>query len=571
MGWLQRLEKASSISNHAPHDDYWFDRALRPTASGVEITYDDALGITALWNGIHLIANALATVPLRLKRRKRGGGTEDARDDPRFRIANRRPNPWQTAFGWRQMSQGHLLLRGNTYAQKVVRSSGQLDSLVPLHPTRMQVEVEGGEIFYLYTRDDGTRRVFPAGEILHIRGLSTNGLVGYCPVTVLRESLGAVVATDRYAARFFKNNARPAGVVKAPTIISDPLFKKAKAEWQATLGGDGTHSTAFLDGGMEFQSIGFSAEDSQLVNSRTFNIQEAARILNIPPHKLKEMSRSTFSNIEHQGIEWVVDTIQPWAENWEQQLDADLLSEREQATLFFKFDLKALLRGDSAQRAAYMQARFNMGSLTGNQIRQLEDEEPAGPDLDRYYVQQSLMPVDKVDEVLAAKSAPPAAPALSPPNDEEPNQKLAAFVPVLRDLAARMLHREITAAKRAAKKHDWVAFRVWIDEYYEEAAGTTAQQMIPLATSMAQLAGCLGPQVGEVIRNYAVAAAQAMTTDSTTALRDLLRVTPVEDLDGELDTLLESWRFSRPDAIAEREIGRAAELFTVKQLKEAAA
>lgn len=575
MSPLQRLARAwrvLTIKNYAPWDDYWFDRVMRPTASGVDVTYDDALGISALWNGIHLIANALATVPLRLYRRKRGGGNEEAREDPRFRIVNRRPNPWQTAFGWRQMSQGHLLLRGNTYAQKVVRSSGQLDSLVPLHPTRMAVEVEGGEIFYRYTRDDGTSRAFRAEEVLHIRGLSTNGLVGYCPVTVLRESLGAVVATDRYAARFFKNNARPAGVVKSPTIISEPLFKKAKAEWQATLGGEGQHSTAFLDGGMEFQAIGFSAEDSQLVNSRTFNVQEAARMLNIPPHKLKEMSRSTFSNIEHQGIEWVVDTIQPWAENWEQQLDADLLSEREQATLFFKFDLKALLRGDSAQRAAYMQARFNMGSISANEIRQLEDEEPIVGG-DRYFVQQSLMPVDKIDEVLAAKSAAPALPSPAEPKLLPAGDVAAmrSFTPVLRDFAARLLHREITAAKRAAKKHDWVAFRIWVDEYYGEAVGTTAQQMIPLATSMAQVAGCLGPQVAEVIRSYAVAAAQAMTTDSTTGLRDLLRVTPAEDLDGAIEALLESWRFSRPDAIAEREIGRAAELFTVKQPKEAAA
>jgi HK97 family phage portal protein len=565
---LTHAWRALTIQNYAPHDDYWYDRILRPTAAGVDVSHDEVLGITAFWNGVHLIANALAMVPLRLHRRK-SRGTDEAREDRRFRIVNRRPNPWQTAFGWRQMKQGHLLLRGNTYSQKVMRGDGTLDSLVPLHPTRMEMKVEDGTIWYIYRRDDGSQRVFPAREILHLKGLSTNGLLGYCPVTVMRESLGAVIATDRFSARFFKNDARPRGIVKSLNAISDTAFKRLKAEWMATNGGEGQQGTAFLDNGLEFQSIGTSPEDSQLLGSRTFNVQEAARILNIPPHKLKEMSRSTFSNIEHQSIEWVVDTIQPWAENWEQQLDADLLSEREQATLFFKFDLKALLRGDSAQRAAYMQARFNMGTLSQNDIRALDDEDPiAGGD--RYYLQQNLMPLDKVDEILAAKNAPPQ---LAAPKEEEPEKTgpaLVAFGPILRDFAARTLHREITAAKRVAKKGDWAAFRAWVDEYYAEAAGTTAQQIIPLATSMAQAAGCTGLQTGDLIRNYAVAVAQVMAQESMTAIKDALLVGPPDELDQTIDALLENWRWSRPDAIAEREVVRAAEMFTTKLLEAAA-
>ena len=574
MGWLQRLEKSTSVLNYAPTDDFWFDRILRATASGVEVSHEEALGITALWNGIHLIANALAMVPLRLYRRKSGGGNAEAREDNRFRVVNRRPNSWQTAFGWRQMSQGHLLLRGNAYAQKVYRANGILDSLVPLHPNRIQLEVEDGEIFYPYQRYDGTPRTFRADEVLHVRGLSTNGLLGYCPVTVLRESLGSIIATERYTGRFFKNNAQPSGVVKAPTPIDDKKYKRLKEEWAATHGGEGQSGTAFLDSGMEFQAIGFSAEDSQLINSRTFNVQEAARILNIPPHKLKEMSRSTFSNIEHQSIEWVVDTIQPWAENWEQQLDADLLSEREQATLFFKFDLKALLRGDSQQRAAYMQARFNMGSLSPNEIRELDDEDPIEGG-DRYYLQQNLMPTDKVDDILENKQTPvaalPAAVAVNPSDGQQ--RPVRAFVPVLRDVASRILNREIIAAKRAAgraaKNHDWDPFRVWIAEYYKEEAGLTAQKFIPIATSMAQAFGCAHQSVDEMIREYAVIAAHALVEDSTMALLEVLRVTPAQEVEGAILAMLESWRWTRPDLIAEREVARATAMFSAKQLEVA--
>lgn len=568
MPFRQRLTKAWHVlrNAYAPHDDYWYDRVLRPTASGVEVDHEQAMGITALWNGVHLIANALAMVPLRLYRRKASGGNSEAREDRRFRLVNRRPNPWQTSFGWRQMSQGHLLLRGNSYHQKVVRGDGTIDSLVPLHPTRMQVEVEDGEIYYRYRRDTGQDRIFAAGEILHVRGLSTNGIVGYCPVTVLRESLGSIIATDRYAGKFFKNNASPSGVVRAPGPIGNDSFKRLKEEWRRTHGGEGQQGVAFLDSGMEFQAIGLSPEDSQLTNSRIFNVQEAARILNIPPHKLKEMSRSTFSNIEHQGIEWVVDTIQPWAENWEQQLDADLLSEREQATLFFKFDLKALLRGDSQQRAAYFQARFNMGSLSPNEIRELDDEDPI-PGGDRYWVQQNLMPVDMADEILAAKNTPAPAPATPEPAAEPTN--LRAFVPVIRDCAARLLYAETKAAKKAAKKNDWAAFRVWVDEYYDEAVGLNAQRLMPLANGLAEAAGVRG-DVLEAVRNFSASAAQAMTLESVTALRDLVRVTPADELDNALDALLTSWLETRPDTIAEREVNRALDVFLPKQLEKAA-
>jgi HK97 family phage portal protein len=563
---LLAVWRVLTIKNLASWDDYWFDPVLRPTASGIDVSHETALGITALWNGIHLIANALAMVPLRLYRRKSGGGNVEAREDRRFRIVNLQPNFWQTSFGWRQMSQGHLLLRGNNYHQKVLRGDGSLDSLVPLHPVRIRVEINGGQIVYVYTKDDGTERRFRREEILHIKGLSGNGIVGYNPVEVMREAFGGIVATDRFSAHFFKNNAQPAGIVRAPKPVSDKEFKRVKDEWRATHSGEGESGTAFLDSGMEYQAIGFNAEDSQLINSRTFNIQEAARILNIPPHKLKEMSRATFSNIEHQGIEWVVDTIQPWATNWEQQLNSDLLTEREQATLFFKFDLKALLRGDSQQRAAYYQARFNMGSLTPNQIREFDDEDPYDGG-DRYYVQQNLMPVDSVDDLLAAKTAP--QPALPPAQDEEP-KRLRAFTPLVRDYANRMVHQTITAARKAAKKNDWVAFRVWVDEYQDESVGLIAQHLVPLAASMAQAAGCPNAILGEAVRDFAVSAAQSIVTESVTALRDALRTTEPDQLEAALDSLLESWRWSRPDAIAEREVVRAESLFIPKQLESVA-
>lgn len=556
MGIFQTLR---SVRAHAPWDDYWYNGVARETAAGVDVDADSALGASALWNGVHLISNALAMAPLRLFRRRRGGGADEAREDPRFRIVHRKPNRWQTAFGWRQMSQGHLLLRGNTFAQKVYRTSGSLAELVPLHPTRMSVRIHDDAVWYIYQRSDGSQRVFRADEVLHVRGLSTDGIVGYSPVTVMRESIGSILATDRYSARYFRNNARPGVALKHPGYLKDDKFKQIKDEWNAAhSGSENAHKVALLEGGLELQEIGFSAEDSQMIGSRTFNVQEAARILNIPPHKLKEMSRATFSNIEHQAIEWVVDTVQPWAENWEQQLDADLLSEREQATMYFKFDLKALLRGDSAQRAAYMQARFNMASMSPNDIRKVEDEDPIEGG-DRYYLQQNLMPLDKVDEILEQKSKP--APAPVAPVEEDDGDALQAFAPAFRDVCARMLQRETTAVKRAVngavKNQDWVAFRIWVDEYYGEAAGTAAQQLTPLAESMARAVKHPGPVV-----DFTTLAAQTAASESLTALRAVLRDTESEDMGDAIGALLETWRAERPDQIAEREILRAAAMFT---------
>lgn len=569
---LARL--VGAVRNYQPWDDFWYGPVAQATAAGVDVSPESTLGITAMWNGVHLIANALAMVPLRLYRRRRNGGRDEAREDPRFRIVHRRPNRWQTSFGWRQMAQGHLLLRGNTFAQKVLRGSGSLAELVPLHPTRMTVHVDGLELVYEYLRSDGTRRFFRASEILHVRGLSTDGLVGYCPVTVLRESLGAITATDTFAARFFRNQAQPRGVLQTKANLKDEQYERVRKQWADTHAGvDNAHKPAILEGGLEWHAVGFSAEDAQLIGSKNFNVQEAARILNIPPHKLKEMSRTTFNNIEHQSIEWVVDSIQPWAENWEQQLDADLLTEREQATMYFKFDLKALLRGDSAQRAAYFQARFNTGSITPNEIRALDEEDPIEGG-DRAYVQKNLVPADRVDDVVTKEAAPSPAPAPPAGGEEEDGSvaaaaRLRAFVPVLADAARRQLHREITAGERAARKGDWTQFRVWLDEYYGEAAGTFAQALVPLARAMAGVTG-LEPAVTSVaVQAYSVAAAGAVIHESLTALRTAVRDTPPEELGEQLASMWESWRESRPDQVAEREVARAIEVFTPRATEAA--
>ena len=135
---------------YAPDDDYWYGPVSLPSASGVSVTPETALQGTAVWAAVSVISGSVGTLPLKLYRRRKDGGKEPATDHPLYDKLARRPNPWQTSSAFKEMMQGHVLLRGNAYAQ-IVRRGDRIDYILPLHPNRITVEVDGADIWYVYS------------------------------------------------------------------------------------------------------------------------------------------------------------------------------------------------------------------------------------------------------------------------------------------------------------------------------------------------------------------------------------------------------------------------------------
>jgi len=334
-------------------------------------------------------------LPLHLYRYTKDGGKEKAIENPLYKILHDEPNPEMTSFVFRETLMTHLLLWGNAYAQVIRNGKGEVISLYPLMPNKMTVDRdEKGNLYYTYQRSNeeaptmkGSTVTLKPTDVLHIPGLGFDGLVGYSPIAMAKNSIGMAIACEEYGAKFFANGAAPGGVLEHPGTIKDP--QKVRDSWTNTFGGSGNaNKIAVLEEGMKYTPISISPEQAQFLETRKFQINEIARIFRVPPHMVGDLEKSSFSNIEQQSLEFVKYTLEPWLIRWEQSLIRSLILENDKATLFIKFNVDGLLRGDYQSRMnGYAIGRQN-GWMSANDIRELEnlDRIPAEEGGDLYLV-----------------------------------------------------------------------------------------------------------------------------------------------------------------------------------------
>jgi len=376
---ISQLQKRFRPGQEPPEG--WGEVGWLRSDAGELISPEAAMSISAVYACVRILAESVASLPLMLYQRRSDGGKVRVTDHPLYELLHNAPNREMSSFTWRETCQGHVSLWGNTYSQVVYDGGGRVREIWPLRPDRMTVgRTPAGELGYEYRRDTGEARVFRADEILHIPGMGFDGLVGYSPITLARNALGLSRATEKFGSKLFANGARPSLVIKTPGTakLSDAAKKRLQDSWNAEFGGvERAHSTAVLEEGMDIASIGVPPEDAQFLETRRFQLLEIARMFRVPPHMLAELERATFSNIEHQAIEFVVHTLRPWLVRWEQSMRRRLLTEAERAQGYFvEFAVDGLLRGDAKSRNESYQIGRNGGWLSVNDIRSLENLNP---------------------------------------------------------------------------------------------------------------------------------------------------------------------------------------------------
>jgi HK97 family phage portal protein len=373
--------------------NYWWPHLAQAMAgnantTGRPVTPATAVGSTAVWAAVRIISESIATLPLRVYER-RNGGRVIATEHPLYPILHDRPNPRQTAVEYREQQLASLLLWGNAYTWIDRYPSGRPRYLWPIRPDRVTARIDVAtendpvpSLVYVVSTHDGGQRVYSADEILHVRGLSSDGLMGLSPIAVHRDAVGLEQAEREFAGRFFGNNGRPGGVLKVAGRLSNDAAVRLKQSWEtAHRGLENAHRVAVLEEGIEWQSMGMPLQDAQFVEQRRFSIEEIARIFRVPLHLMGDLQRATYSNIEHQSIEFVVHTIRPWCVRLEQSY-ATLLYPSERQALYVEHAVDALLRGDIKSRYdAYAVAR-QWGWLSVNEIRALENLNSVGVDGD---------------------------------------------------------------------------------------------------------------------------------------------------------------------------------------------
>ena len=275
------------------------------------------------------------------------------------------------------MMQAHVLLRGNAYAL-IVRSRGQVVGLLPLQPERMEVrQADDLRLTYRYSRRDGGRVDLAAADVLHLVGLTLDGVHGLSPIAYARESIGLSLAMEGHGSTLFRNGARPSAALRHPSHVTQEAAVRLRESMDAfRVGGEREGKTLILEEGMDYQPITMSAEDTQWIESRKFSRTDIAMFFGVPPHMIGDTEKSTSwgTGIEQQSIGFVSFTLEDHLTMWEERIALSLLGE--DPRLYARFNRAALVRGDIKSRWEAHVKSLQWGVHSPNEIRALEDENP---------------------------------------------------------------------------------------------------------------------------------------------------------------------------------------------------
>jgi HK97 family phage portal protein len=352
-----------------------------PTESGEHVSPDRAMQTAAVFTCVRVLGESVAQLPLGIYKSREDNGSDKMTTHPLYRLVHYQPNEWMTSFEFREYMMACLNLRGNFYAFKNYVGTGQrrrIVEILPFHPDTVEVKQdENWDITYEVRLPNRAPQIIPKSNMLHIKGLSLNGLKGVSPIQYQRESIGLAMAAEKYGARTFKNGARPSLVLEHPNSLTQEAAERLSKSWHEAYGGENTGKTAILENGLKVNKISMSNEDAQYLETRKFQRSEIAGIFRVPAHMVNDLEKATFSNIEHQSVEFVVHSLNPWIVRIEQAMWRDLLTLEEQNEgYFFLFNVDGLLRGDAKSRAEALKIQRLNGIINANEWRALENLNP---------------------------------------------------------------------------------------------------------------------------------------------------------------------------------------------------
>lgn len=468
MGWLDAMLVGAPItaSTPSPDHDWWYgDAGGSASLSGVAVTPDTALKLSAFYRGVDLIARATAAVPWIITRDLDDDqGEGRAKTHRWYRKLHRRPNGWQTSAEFRYLGQWRVLMRGNFYARIDVERGDEV--LTPLDPDRMTVQLvdgpRGRRRGYRFRPERGGDERYVQDEIYHVMGAPrADGAAGLSVVERARVALGRSLAQQEWAARFFGQNGTPPFALKYPAKLSDKAYENLKDSIQNRAAGlANAHKAFILEEGGDIVKLGLSLRDSQFIELDQFGVVDVCRWLGVQPHKVYELARATFSNIEHQAIEFLTDTMDPWFVFWEQAAERDLLGDDE--THHVKFVREGLLRADLLARAQAYAQLIQSGVLAENEAREKEglrkfpglDEPRRSANMDRGGDPNGVRP-----------GHAPKRRALPPPDDEDDALESRAQAIAMSN-AQRVVRKEIATIRTQAERRQGEDWRRWAAEFY---------------------------------------------------------------------------------------------------------
>lgn len=361
-----------------PHQ-MWIDWMRGAVPEGVvDVSAVTALTISAVYACCRIRSMSIASLQLGLFRRSKGGSVEEINDGPEWEKVCVEPNSLYSSFSWRGACQMRKDLHGNSFNRLYfdgtnVPTAGRIRK-IELIRQPVTPMLHKGELFYEITHDDGKRETLAGYEVLHLKGLTEDGLVSRSLIDVAKKKLGAAMSADAFGLDVWKSGGVLKGFVESPHILTDKQKTDLKDSVLSVMRNyQQTGGIGLLQNGIKFNKVGISPQEAQLLEFSKYINTEVSRYYGVPLHMISELDRATFSNIEHQGIEFAQHTVRPEVKGWESELDRRILRPKDRGKLFFRFNLESLLRADTKSRAEFYAKMFSIGALCPDDIRALEN------------------------------------------------------------------------------------------------------------------------------------------------------------------------------------------------------
>ena len=348
----------------------------QPTESGIDVTQESMLGVSAVWAAVRTISESIGSLPVGLFTVQDSKRVEAA-NHPVHRLISEEPNPDMGPMVFHELMQANALMHGSGYALIERDSSKNPIALWPLPPAQVTPDRDdAGRPFYHFSARfaDEKDEDYPASEIVQVLGPSLDGLTGYSLVQLAAESLGLTIALDRYASSYFGRNASPGGMIEHPSDLSEQAKQRLRESWERMHRGPGNqHRVAVLDEGMKWVNTESKPNENQMIESRQHQVREVARWFNMPPHMLRDLVQATFSNIEHQALEYLVYTLRPWLVKWRQEYSRKLLRREERGAFVVDHDVRSMMKTDVQSKYNAYQVGRQVGWLSLNDILREEN------------------------------------------------------------------------------------------------------------------------------------------------------------------------------------------------------
>jgi len=435
------------------------------SVSGIAVNNDKALTLAVAYACIRNIAEDIAALPLHVYTRD-GTARVVQSEHPVTRLLAVSPNPDMTAMSFRTALTGHVLGWGNAYAEIQRNIAGEPVALWPIKPDRVRPFRDSASkaVMYEVSLDDGKRIQLNSRAVLHLAGLGFDGVVGYNVIRYARESIGLGLATEQFGNRFFGNGLHPGVIIKYPHALGEKqrinMRRSLKENHQ---GLQNAYDGLILEEGGDVVKLAIAPEEAQFLETRKFSVSEICRWFRMPPHKVADLEKASYSNIEEENIWYVINTLTPWMVRWEQEIARKLLGDPAE---YVRHNADGLLRGNIKSRYEAYAIGRNWGWLSVNEVREKEDMNPVA-DGDGRLMPLNMTPLGRQQSESAAGAAHS--------NDDLLHKMVA-------DCARRIYGADMAELERHAKyaASSPVKWAEWLSAHYERQRAFIVQTLAPL-------------------------------------------------------------------------------------------